>query len=45
LRQPVASTTTELSGMLDVHILPSGLYYLYLRDATKGLAGGQVVAE
>ncbi|MCB0766966.1 MAG: T9SS type A sorting domain-containing protein [Flavobacteriales bacterium] len=45
LRAQVPTNTTELRGQLDVSGLPSGLYYLHLRDATKWLAGGKVVVS
>ncbi|HNU57627.1 MAG TPA: T9SS type A sorting domain-containing protein [Flavobacteriales bacterium] len=45
LREQVATTTTELRGQLDVRGLPSGLYYLHLRDGAKWLAGGKVIVE
>ncbi|MCB9165075.1 MAG: T9SS type A sorting domain-containing protein [Flavobacteriales bacterium] len=43
LREQVPTNTSELRGQLDVSGLPSGLYYLHLRDAAKWLAGGKVV--
>ena len=45
LRAQVPTNTTELRGQLDVSSLPSGPYYLHLRDAAKWLAGGKVVVE
>ncbi len=45
LREQVATTTTELRGQLDVRGLPSGLYYLHLRDGVKWLAGGKIIVE
>lgn len=41
----VPSNTTELRGTLDVSGLPSGLYYLHLRDGVKWLAGGKIIVE
>ncbi|MEZ4788789.1 MAG: T9SS type A sorting domain-containing protein [Flavobacteriales bacterium] len=43
LRAQVPTNTTEVRGQLDVSGLPSGLYYLHLRDAAKWLAGGKVM--
>ncbi|HPF91123.1 MAG TPA: T9SS type A sorting domain-containing protein, partial [Flavobacteriales bacterium] len=43
LRAQVPTNATKLRGQLDVSGLPSGLYYLHLRDAAKWLAGGKVV--
>jgi len=43
LREQLPTNTTEVRGQLDVSGLPSGLYYLHLRDAAKWLAGGKVV--
>jgi hypothetical protein len=45
LHAQVPTNTTELRGQLDVSGLPSGLYYLHLRDTAKWLAGGKVVVE
>ncbi|MCB0771356.1 MAG: T9SS type A sorting domain-containing protein [Flavobacteriales bacterium] len=45
LREQVPTNTTELRGTMDVNGLPTGLYYLHLRDGQKWLAGGKVVVE
>jgi hypothetical protein len=43
LRSTIGNTGLGLSGNMDVSGLPSGLYYLHLRDGEKWLAGGKVV--
>ena len=45
LRQNVSNLPTEIRSTLDVRALPSGLYYLHLRDEQKWLAGGKVLVE
>ncbi len=45
LQLPMSTNTMHLRGIVDVQSLPSGLYYVHLRDASKWLAGGKVVVE
>jgi hypothetical protein len=45
LRGTMGNTGLGLNGNLAVSGLPSGLYYLHLRDGQKWLAGGKVVVE
>ena len=45
LREQVGNSGNALRGNLDVSALPSGLYYLHLRDGEKWLAGGKVIVD
>jgi len=45
LRNTIGNTGLGLNGNLDVSGLPSGMYFLHLRDGEKGLAGGKVIVE
>jgi len=45
LRNTIGNTGIGLNGNLDVSGLPSGMYFLHLRDGEKWLAGGKVVVE
>lgn len=45
LEQHVQQNLNQLRGALDVSALPSGPYYLHLRDAKRWLAGSKVVVE
>jgi len=45
LRHTIGNSGLGLNGNLDVSGLPSGMYYLHLRDGQKWLAGGKVVVE
>ena len=45
LRNTIGNTGLGLNGSLDVSGLPSGMYFLHLRDAEKWLAGGKVIVE
>jgi hypothetical protein len=42
-RQMLGSTTDNVRTSMDVGALPTGLYYVHLRDDVKWLAGGKVV--
>jgi len=45
LRNTIGNTGLGLNGNLDVSGLPSGTYFLHLRDGEKWLAGGKVIVE
>ncbi len=45
LQLPLSTNTMHLRGIADVQSMPSGLYYVHLRDARKWLAGGKVVVS
>jgi hypothetical protein len=45
LQQTVPANGVLLQANLELSTLPSGLYYVHLRDAEKWLAGGKVVVE
>lgn len=45
LRQNNEASAGQVRATVDVGAIPSGLYYVHLRDASKWLAGGKVVVE
>jgi hypothetical protein len=44
-RQTLGSTSGHVRTSVDVGALPTGLYYVHLRDDVKWLAGGKVVVK
>ena len=45
LAEKVQQNFNQLRATLDVNALPSGTYYLHLRDGKRWLAGGKVVVQ
>ena len=45
LEEKVQQNFNQLRTTLDVSALPSGTYYLHLRDGKRWLAGGKVVVQ